>query len=93
MRGHLPQRTHDIVVLKAFADARDLSVGDRVEVVIRGRRIRLRISGIGMSPDYVFAMEPGSTSSDPSNFGAIWMNYDLLAEMLGRKGHVQRSLG
>ena len=68
-----------VVVGEAFAKANHLSPGDNIVAVINGRRDTLFITGIGLSPEFVFEARAGETLPDNKRFGVIWMNYRAVA--------------
>jgi putative ABC transport system permease protein len=76
------------VVSAGFAMARGLKPGDTLAVVLDGRRRSLRIDGIGVSPDTVFAGMGGAP--DPRGFGVFWVDPDLLAAATGLRGAFNR---
>lgn len=80
LRGERPDpaRRDQAVVLESFALAHGLDVGDRVAVTIRGKREALTISGLALSPEYVYAIAPGQLVPDPRLFGVLWMDRDAL---------------
>lgn len=80
VRGALPDPTRpdQAVVLKSFADAHGLGVGDALPMTIRGRQDQLFISGLGQSPEYIYAAAPGTLIPDPRLFGVVWMDRDAL---------------
>ena len=48
----------EVVVSEAFADAHGFQPGDTIDATIYGHRERLRIVGIGLSPEYVIEARP-----------------------------------
>ncbi len=74
-----PDERRGVVVGEAFAKANGLQPGDGIDAIINGHRDRLRITGIGLSPEFVFEARPGETLPDNKRFGVIWMNYRSLA--------------
>jgi len=76
VRGALPRGAsrNEAVVLESFARAHDLDVGDLIEVTIRGRREQLTVSGLVLSPEWVYAIAPGQIVPDPALFGVVWMD-------------------
>lgn len=80
-KGSLPRPDDRRAVLlgEAFADANGLQPGDALVAVINGRRETLVISGIGLSPEFVFEARPGETLPDHKRFSVMWMNYRALA--------------
>jgi putative ABC transport system permease protein len=80
-RGRWPDAAHadEIVISQAFAEANALEVGDTLRATIYGRRQRLRIVGIGNSPEFVFVAAPGELFRQAKRFGVIWMGREALA--------------
>jgi putative ABC transport system permease protein len=81
-----PGRSDEVVVLEAFAKAHGLGIGDRLPVVLAGVRRELRITGVALSPEYVFSISPGEMVPDPRRFGVIWMDRDVIASAFDRGG-------
>ncbi|WP_273145811.1 ABC transporter permease [Oceanicaulis alexandrii] len=81
-----PARRDQVVVLEGFATAHGLTVGDTVTVTIRGGRERLSISGIALSPEYVYAIAPGQIVPDPLLFGVLWMDREALETAADQQG-------
>ncbi len=80
-RGRMPRpdARREAVVSEAFAEANHLMLGDSVQAIINGRRDQLMITGIGLSPEFVFEARAGETLPDNKRFGVFWMNYRALA--------------
>ena len=79
--GRLPQQDErrEVVVSEAFAEANHFQPGDQIVAVINGRRDTLIITGIGLSPEFVFEARRGETLPDNKRFGVFWMNYRAVA--------------
>lgn len=79
--GRMPRvdSRREAVVSEAFAKANDLRPGDTVTAIINGRRDTLEVTGIGLSPEFVFEARAGETLPDNKRFGVFWMNYRALA--------------
>ncbi len=78
--GRMPRTggRNEVVVGEAFADAHGFRPGDSIDATIRGSRERLQITGIVLSPEYVFESRPGETMPDNRRYGVFWMNeHDL----------------
>lgn len=73
-----PGEAGEVVVDEAFALANDLGPGGQVDALIYGARQRLHIVGIGLAPDYVYALAPGDIVPDSSRFGVFWMGEKAL---------------
>lgn len=96
--GRLPQgRTTkgEIAVGEAFADAHELKPGDTVSAVLNGTKQTFRLSGIMLSPEFVFEAPPGAALPDNKTYGVFWMPYRELAtafQMYGAFNNVAISL-
>jgi putative ABC transport system permease protein len=67
----------EALVSEGFAVARQLKPGDSVSALINGKRERLLIVGIALSPEYIFAGLGGSP--DQRGFGVFWVDKRALA--------------
>jgi putative ABC transport system permease protein len=81
--------TIDALVSEGFAQARGLAPGATLTALIDGKRRTLRIVGIALSPEYIFAGFGGMP--DMRGFGVFWIDRDTLAaayDMDGAFNHV-----
>lgn len=87
-RGRMPDPAgrKEVVVSEAFATAHGFMPGDSLEVTIYGSRERLRIVGIGLSPEFVYELRPGGALPDSERFGVFWMNERELSAALNMSG-------
>lgn len=87
-QGRMPQpdRRGEVLASEVFAEAHGLTPGDEVTVIMNGRRERLRIVGLGMSPEYVYSLPPGQLLPDNRHFGVLWMPYRQLASAFNMEG-------
>ncbi|MEO7106120.1 MAG: ABC transporter permease [Rhodoferax sp.] len=74
----------DALVSEAFAEVHKLKAGDEVTALVNGKRERLRLVGIGLSPEYVFAGLGGSP--DQRGFGIFWIDRQALATAYNMDG-------
>jgi putative ABC transport system permease protein len=81
-----PGRNDEILVNEAFATAHHLEPGDRVVALVNGRRVALRIVGVALSPEYIYAVPPGGLWDDNLRFGVFWMDRDALAAAYRMEG-------
>ncbi len=75
LRGRLPNllgRT-EVLVSEPFANAHRFKPGDRLDVIMGGRKDQLHIVGIAMSPEFIYAVQPGLILTDNRRFGVLWM--------------------
>ena len=73
--GRLPQNgeTTAVVINEDFADAHGFRVGSRFHAILHGRKRRLTVVGIALSPEFIYATGPGDFVPDDSRFGILWM--------------------
>ncbi|MCB2074939.1 MAG: ABC transporter permease [Novosphingobium sp.] len=73
-----PGEAEEIVIDEAFANANELGPGDTIEALIYGTRQQLRIVGVGLAPNYIYALAPGELVPDNNRFGIFWMGEKAL---------------
>jgi putative ABC transport system permease protein len=80
-RGRLPERDRDdeVVLLESFAAAHGLEPGHRIPAVINGKLRKLRVVGVALSPEFIYALRPGAFADDPRGYAILWMNRAPLA--------------
>ncbi len=84
--GRLPDDTDEAVVSEVFAKANHLAPGSAINVLINGAIRSIRITGIALSPDFIYAMAPGQMLPDERRFGVLWMQEAGLAGAFGLEG-------
>lgn len=79
--GRLPRpgRADEAVVSDGFAEAHRLQPGMSLRVIINGKRQRLRIVGIAVSPEFIYQIRPGDVFPDYKRYAILWMNQKPLA--------------
>lgn len=85
-RGLLPDERGAILVTEGFAQANRLAPGAALVGVVNGRRQPLRLAGVALSPEYVYAIGPGTILPDDRSFGVIWMARADLGPAAGLEG-------
>lgn len=68
-----PGRGDEILVLDSFANARNVAAGQTLSVILNGKERDLRVVGTALSPEFVFAMEPGAAMPEADRFAVMWM--------------------
>ncbi|MEW6325439.1 MAG: ABC transporter permease, partial [Nitrospirota bacterium] len=81
-----PGRNDEVIASEAFAQAHGLNPGDRLPVIINGRRKALTIVGLGLSPEYIYQIAPGSVMPDFARFAILWMGETPLAAAYDMEG-------
>ena len=69
----------EIAVSEAFSDAHHLKPGDTISATLNGAKQTLRISGIVLSPEFVFEALAGAALPDNKTYGVFWMPYREIA--------------
>ena len=94
-RGRWIEATHpdEVIVSESFADANALEPGSSIGAVIHGRWQRLRIVGVGISPEYVYEIGEGQLFPDSRRFGVLWMGRDALAPAYDMVGNAHARYG
>ncbi len=87
LSGRLPDpgSADEIVLGQAFAEAWGIAPGATLTAVINERRAKLRVVGVGVSPEFAFVMGH-SGFPDPRHFGIVWMDEDALSKAMGFVG-------
>ncbi|MEJ2191714.1 MAG: FtsX-like permease family protein [Nitrospirota bacterium] len=81
-----PGKEDEVLVNEAFADAHGLGPGDSLEAVINGRRKKLHIVGVALSPEFIYQLSPGSVFPDFKRYGVMWMGRKSLAAAYDMEG-------
>ncbi|MCZ6795996.1 MAG: ABC transporter permease [Planctomycetota bacterium] len=68
-----PSRDDEVILGEAFAEAHDFRPGDEIVAIINGRRKRLRIVGVALSPEFIYQIRPGALIPDFEHYGLLWM--------------------
>ncbi len=79
-------RPDEAIVSEAFATANHLELGATLGAVINGRWQRLRVVGVGISPEYVYEIGEAQLFPDSRRFGVLWMNRAVLAAAFDMTG-------
>lgn len=82
-----PQHPDEVLLSEAFASANDLQVGDTLGAIMNGRWQALKVTGIALSPEYVYAVPGGGgIYPDDRRFGILWLNEKSLAKAFDLDG-------
>ncbi len=86
--GRLPDpgSTRDVAVSEGFAKAHGFTIGSEFRAVLKGFRRTFRISGLVLSPEYIYAIGPGDMMPDDRRFAVIWIREPTLAAATNLKG-------
>lgn len=86
--GRLPQAggMDEVAVLEGFANAHGLKPGSHFRAIMNGKLRELTVTGIVLSPEYVYAIRPSDMVPDPSRFGVFYMAHTSLSGIFGMDG-------
>lgn len=87
-QGRMPEASTliEVLVHESFAVAHDLKMGDRLRILLSGQQRTVVISGIGLSPEYVYALSPLAPLPDDKHFGVFWMRQQDMESLTGMNG-------
>jgi putative ABC transport system permease protein len=84
--GRLPLADGEVVLGEVFAEAHGLRPGDSLVAILNGRRQRLSICGIGLSPEFIYQIRPGDAFPDFERYGVLWMAHEPLSTAFDMDG-------
>ncbi len=87
-QGRMPDSVHgdEALLLEAFAQVKGIAPGDRISVVLNGTLREVLITGLAMSPEYVFALGGDALSYELGSFGVLWMRQSAVAATFELEG-------
>ena len=85
-RSVQPWSADEAVLSDTFADAHGLQPGDTLAAIINGKRKRLTVVGVAVSPEYVYQIAPGAMFPDFKRYGVLWMGRSALAAAYDMEG-------
>jgi putative ABC transport system permease protein len=86
--GALPEsgRSDQVAISEPFAEAHGLRAGAELLAIINGRLETLMVSGVVLSPEWVYQIGPADLLPDYERFGVLWMNRRALANAFDMDG-------
>lgn len=81
-----PGRPDEVMANETFANAHGLQPGDSIGAVINGRRRELLITGLVLSPEFIYPIRPGEMLPDEKHFGIFWMESRALSAAFDMEG-------
>ncbi len=80
--------SNQVLVNQTFADKRGLKPGSTLLALLNGKRERLEVVGIVLSPEYIFPAAQGV--GDDASFGIFWIGRKRLAAAFNMEGAFNR---
>ncbi|WP_429885609.1 ABC transporter permease [Geoalkalibacter halelectricus] len=86
--GSLPKPGHDYqaAISEPLAEAHGLRPGDSLRAIINGRLETLTISGVVLSPEFVYQVGPADLLPDYERYGVLWMGRRALGRAFDMDG-------
>jgi putative ABC transport system permease protein len=81
-----PGRPGEVLLGEGFAAAHGIQPGGHVVAVLNGRRQRLHVVGIVLSPEFVYPIRPGEYLPDDKRYALLWMGRPELAAAFDMDG-------
>jgi putative ABC transport system permease protein len=86
-QGRLPLRGRDeLVMSENMAQALGYAPGDKLAVVLNGRKRAFTIAGVALSPEFIYVLAPGQLMQDDRTFGILWINRSIMEAAYDMKG-------
>ncbi|MGA8898609.1 ABC transporter permease [Bradyrhizobium sp.] len=92
-RLHLRQGTapeagsaRGVAVNEAFAEANGVRPGENIRVLLNGKLESFRVSGIALSPEYIYAVKPGLPIPDDRLYAILWVDRSAAESAFDMKG-------
>lgn len=86
-QGRLPLRGRDeLVMSENMAQALDYAPGDKLAVVLNGRKRTFTVAGVALSPEFIYVLGPGQLMQDDRTFGIFWINRSIMEAAYDMKG-------
>ncbi|MBN8904215.1 MAG: ABC transporter permease, partial [Rhodospirillales bacterium] len=77
--GRLPERDrNELVMSENMARALGYTPGQKLNVLLGGRKQLFTVSGIALSPEFVYVLAPGQLMPDDKAFGILWLRRSLM---------------
>ncbi|TJW51114.1 MAG: FtsX-like permease family protein [Mesorhizobium sp.] len=81
-----PARSGEVAVTEPFATAHQMTPGSTFDAILNGRKRTLTVTGIVLSPEYIYALGPGEMVPDQRRFGVFFMPRTVLAGIFDMDG-------
>ncbi|GBF39349.1 ABC transporter permease [Leptospira johnsonii] len=88
LQGRLPREKDETVISEAFSLANRLGPGSKLTAVLDGKKKILTVSGIALSPEYVYVFRPGGFLPDDKHYGILWMKKESVEEIFDMNGAI-----
>ena len=63
-----------------------MHVGSTFKALLNGKKRELKVVGIALSPEFIYALGPGDLMPDDRRFAVLWMSEKALAALFDLDG-------
>ncbi len=81
-----PNEENSVLVDESFYIAHQLTLGDKVSVIMNGFKRQLKVVGVVLSPEYIYSIAPGALMPDGKRYGIFFMGRRSLEAAVNMKG-------
>ncbi len=81
-----PERVEEIALDERFARAHGFTLGDTFAATLNGRKLRLTITAIVLSPEFIYAIAPGDMVPDDRRYAVFFMGEPALEALFDMNG-------
>ncbi|MDV6237773.1 FtsX-like permease family protein [Leptospira ellisii] len=84
--GRYPKGESEVLLSEAFALSNKLTAGSSVVGILEGEKRTFVVTGIALSPEYVYIFRSGNPLPDDKHFGILWMDRKGMEDAFGMNG-------
>ncbi len=85
--------TDGVLVDPQHAQAKSLSPGDRLEIIVEGKKVSLSMIGTATGPEFIYPLKDASTMfPDPENFCIIMGPHEQVEQLVNMEGQINQVL-
>lgn len=86
--GRMPERDRadEVTVNESFARAHGMRIGSTFRVLLNGKKRVVKVVGVALSPEFIYALGPGDLMPDDRRFAVLWMSEKALAGLFDLDG-------
>lgn len=87
-RGTMPaEGKQELILGESMAEARGLKPGDTIHIVVNGRKVPMKITGIGTTPENIYMIrDMNELFPSPETYDAAFASYRTVSRLLGKEG-------
>lgn len=78
-----PDARNEVLLSPQFATDTKTTVGDRITLRIGGRKVPVRVVGVGTDPEYLYAMQGEGDIPSPGSFAVVFVTDHAAGHLLG----------